>query len=96
MNHLDRQQERMIDNARRRDMAYCRSCDGEIQEQLRCERCRAYGCRLCLKENEVGEKLCLNCYEIEKDPLIRAAKRAAFTGSQKDLNSYIKLRKERR
>lgn len=92
---LDRQQERMIENGRRRDVLYCRACDSEITEQLHCERCGADGCRHqdCLRENEVGELLCLNCYEAENTPVIQAAKRAAFTGSHKDLHNYIKLRK---
>lgn len=81
---------------RRRDVLFCKSCGAEYDEQLhyfRCERCKETGCCHCLKENEVGEMLCEECSDIENDPLIKAAKKAAASGSYHDLHKYIEHRK---
>lgn len=77
------------------DVMFCRSCGAEIKERLKCEACSEPGCKHCLKENEAGEKLCEECFEIENDPQIKAARKAAVSGSYHDFHNYIKLRKER-
>ena len=93
MAKLDHQQERMLENQWRRDVRLCLACGAEITEQLQCERCKGPGCRGCLKENDVGEMLCEECSDIENDPQIKAAQKAAHSGSYHDLHKYVEQRK---
>ncbi len=78
----------------RQDVLFCRACDQECDEQLRCERCKEPGCRHCLKENEVSETLCEECFDLENDPQIKAAQKAAHSGSYHDFHKYIEQRKQ--
>ena len=95
---LDRQQERMIENSRRRDVIFCELCDREIQEEQRekCIICKTEGCKGCLTRIDDGENqgyVCgKDCEVIARAPEVQAAKRAAHTGSHKDLKAYLKAR----
>lgn len=42
---------------------FCRSCHSRCDSRLICESCHEPGCKHCLKENEVGEKLCEECFD---------------------------------
>ncbi len=75
------------------DAMLCRSCGEPCAEHLRCEICHEPGCVHCLIEIETGEKVCENCKEIAITPLHVAAKRAARTGTHRDLQKYLQARK---
>jgi len=76
------------------DVMYCRGCGEPCTEPLRCEICHESGCVHCLIEIETGELVCENCKDIAITPLHVAAKRAARTGTQRDLEKYLKARKD--
>lgn len=94
----DELQNRMLER-RRTDVLYCQSCDREVREEQcdRCAICHEPGCKGqdgCLREIETGEYVCEECKEIAIAPLHVAAKRAARTGTHRDLQAYLKLRRE--
>ncbi|MFH1302645.1 MAG: hypothetical protein ABIK07_16405 [Planctomycetota bacterium] len=76
----------------------CLSCDRAIrdEQQDRCAFCQQPGCTGpggCLTEIETGEKVCENCKEIAVTPLQVAAKRAARTGTHRDLQKYLQAKR---
>ena len=85
------------------ETVHCASCDSTIDKDDKdtCALCKKPGCFYCLIEIETGEKLCAECFAegffkaIEDDPIVQAARRAARTGTHRDLKKYLKLRKAR-
>lgn len=98
----DRFQERMDENGRRRDIIFCPLCDREIQEASRekCIVCKVEGCKFCMKFLDEGENqgyVCgKDCEVIARAPEVQAAKKAASSGSHRDLKEYLKRRKAAR
>lgn len=59
-----------------------------------CAQCHVSFCQDILSENEDGELLCDECQIIVATPVVKAAMRAARTGTHRDLKAYLKVRFE--
>ena len=79
------------------ETVHCASCDSTIDKDDKdtCALCKKPGCFYCLIEIETGETFCAECIAIEDDPVLQAARRAARTGTHRDLKEYLGLRKAR-
>jgi len=59
-----------------------------------CAICLDLFCTESLTEIETGEMVCEECKEIAITPLHVAAKKAARTGTQRDLKAYLKAKRD--
>jgi hypothetical protein len=85
------------------ELETCPDCDQDFEQGAKCAKCKKYKCKSCMVDTR-GIDLCMTCIEDlweywrqrqYEEALNEVAEKAKRTGNERDLESFMKLRRER-